>query len=212
MILWITVAFGSCLSSSLPPLFSLWCMNQLLKYMLFTFYWYQGTKKLLVSHSVFLYISEGSYHIHTSVCDKNIKLWELHYNIIRNDFFNRDTLHSHVSVDVSIFSAAKCFPPNHVKLYTVEIAVQCWSKFRWELWSKMYGSEIQGVKVYDEVITFQRAFLYFFGHALTYIPLERQFNAEQSFLGNHGLKMSMMYIIIFQTDVLIFPNMLIFVP
>ena len=204
MILWITVAFGSCLSSSLPPLFSLWCMNQPLKYMLFSFCWYQGTKKLLVS--------QGSYHIHTSVCDKNIKLWELHYNIIRNDFFNRDTLHSHVSVDVSIFSAAKCFPPNHVKLYTVEIAVQCWSKFPWELWSKMYGSEIQGVKVYDEVITFQRAFLYFFGHALTYIPLERQFNAEQSFLGNHGLKMSMMYIIIFQTDVLIFPNMLIFVP
>ena len=204
MILWITVAFGSCLSSSLPPLFSLWCMNQPLKYMLFSFCWYQGTKKLLVS--------QGSYHIHTSVCDKNTKLWELRYNIIRNEFFNRDTLRSHVGVDVSIFSAAKYFPPNHVNLYTVEIVVQCWSRFPWELWSKMYGSEIQGVKVYDEVITFQRAFLYFFGHALTYIPLERQFNAEQSFLGNHGLKMSMMYIIIFQTDVLIFPNMLIFVP
>ena len=76
----------------------------------------------------------------------------------------------------------------------------------------MYGSEIQGVKVYDEVITFQRVFWDLFGHALNYISLERQFNAEQSFLGNHGLKMSMMYIIIFQTDVLIFPNMLIFVP
>ena len=212
MILWITLAFCSCLSSSLLPLFSLWCMNQLLNYMLFSFYWYQGTKKLLVSHSVFLYISEGFYDIHTSVCDKNIKLWELHYNIIRNDFFNRDTLHSHVGVDVSIFSAAKCFPPNHVKLYTVEIAVQCWSKFPWELWSKKYGSEIQGVKVYDEVITFQRAFWDLFGHALTYIPLERQFNAEESFLGNHGLKMSMIYIIIFQTDVFIFPNVLIFVP
>ena len=136
MILWITVAFGSCLSSSLPPLFSLWCMNQLLKYMLFTFYWYQGTKKLLVSHSVFLYISKGSYHIHTSVCDKNIKLWELHYNIIRNDFFNRDTLHSHVSVDVSIFLLQNVF------LQTMS----------------------------------------------SYIPLKSLFNADQSFLGNYGLK------------------------
>ena len=77
---------------------------------------------------------------------------------------------------------------------------------------KMYGSEIQGVKVYDEVITFQRAFWDFFGHVLTYIPLERQFDAEQNFLGNHGLKMSTIYVIIFQTDVFIFPNMLIFVP
>ena len=71
----------------------------------------------------------------------------------------------------------------------------------------MYGSEIQG-----QVITFQRAFWDFFGHVLIYIPLERQFNAEQSFLGNHGLKMSTIYIITFQMDVLIFPNMLIFVP
>ena len=141
-----------------------------------------------------------------------MKLWELHYNIIRNDFFNRDTLHSHVGVDVSIFSAARCFLPDHVNLYTVEIAVQCWSKLPWELWSKMYGSEIQGIKVYDEVITFQRAFWDFFGHVLTYIPLERQFDAEQNFLGNHGLKMSTIYVIIFQTDVFIFPNMLIFVP
>ena len=29
----------------------------------------------------------------------------------------------------------------------------------------------------------------FFGHILTYIPLEPQFNTEQSFHGNHGLKM-----------------------
>ena len=29
----------------------------------------------------------------------------------------------------------------------------------------------------------------FFGHILTYIPLEPQFNTGQSFHGNHGLKM-----------------------
>ena len=81
-----------------------------------------------------------------------------------------------------------------------------------EVWSKMYDSEIQGVKVQDEVITFHRVFWDLLGHAFNYIPLEREFNAGQSFLGNHGLKMSMIYIIIFQTNVLIFPNMLIFVP
>ena len=32
-------------------------------------------------------------------------------------------------------------------------------------------------------------FCFFPGHILTYIPLESQFNAEPSFLGNHGLKM-----------------------
>ena len=80
--------------------------------------------------------SEGSNHIDNSVCDKSMKLSELHYNVTRNDFFNRDTLYIHVGADVSIFLAANYFLINHVNLYTVGTPIQCWSKFPWELWSK----------------------------------------------------------------------------
>ena len=46
-------------------------------------------------------------------------------------------------------------------------------------------AEIQGVKVHNDVIIFQRICFSFLGHILAYILLEPQFNAEQSFLGNH---------------------------
>ena len=65
----------------------------------------------------------------TAVCDKSMKLSELHYSVTRNNFFNRDTLYSHVGTDVSIFLAPKCFLPNHVNLYTIGTAFQCWSTF-----------------------------------------------------------------------------------
>ena len=48
-------------------------------------------------------------------------------------------------------------------------------------------SEMQGVKVHNDIIMFQRNFFGFFGQILTYIMLELQFNAWQSFLRNHGL-------------------------
>ena len=77
------------------------------------------------------------------------------------------------------------------------------------------------MKVHDDVIIFQRDVFVFFGHILTDILLDSQFNAEQSFLGNHGLIIFGFQdtegqirddIIIFQTDVLIFSNMSIYVP
>ena len=46
---------------------------------------------------------------------------------------------------------------------------------------------MQGVKVHNDIIMFQRNFFGFFGQILTYIMLELQFNAWQSFLRNHGL-------------------------
>ena len=82
-------------------------------------------------------------------------------------------------------------------------------------------SEIHGVKVHDDVIIFQRDVFVFFGHILTDTRLDLQFNAEQSFLGNHGLIIFDFQdtegqirddVIIFQTDVLIFSNMSICVP
>ena len=85
--------------------------------------------------ALYTYVSESSYHIDTSVCDKTVKIWELYY-VTWNDFLNRDTLYSHVGADINIFLAAECFLPNHVSLYTVGTAIQCWSKFPWKLWSK----------------------------------------------------------------------------
>ena len=81
-----------------------------------------------------------------------------------------------------------------------------------------------GLKMYDFQVTrgqslpwhrhFSEEYFCFFWHILTYIPLERQFIAEQSFLGNHGLKVYGFRdtrgqindgVIIFLTDVLNFP-------
>ena len=85
-------------------------------------------KKSLIFGIIYLNIidySEGSYHIDASVREKSMKLSELHHNVTRNSFLNRDTLYSHVVADVRIFSASKCFFPNHVNLYTIGTAIQC---------------------------------------------------------------------------------------
>ena len=53
---------------------------------------------------------------------------------------------------------------------------------------KMYGFRNMGSKS-TTMSSFFRGIFWFFGHIFTYISLEMHFNAEQSFLGNHGLKM-----------------------
>ena len=64
-------------------------------------------------------------------------------------------------------------------------------------------------------------FFFFFGHILTYITLESQFNAWQSFLRNHSLNIFGFRgtgvkadddITIFLTNVLIFPDISIYLP
>ena len=50
---------------------------------------------------------------------------------------------------------------------------------------KMYGFQNTGGQSPWWHHHFSEEFSCFFGHILTYIPLELQFNAEQSFLGNH---------------------------
>ena len=71
------------------------------------------------------FISEGSCHIDTSVCDKSVKLSELHYNVTGNDFFNRGTLHRHVGTDVNIFWLPSIFLKTYVyvNLYNVGTAI-----------------------------------------------------------------------------------------
>ena len=97
-----------------------------------------------------------------------MKLSELYYLCHKKRFFNRSTLHSHVGADVSIFSAAKCFPPNHVNLYIFGTAIQCWSKFPWELWSKnVRFPSYKGSKSTMTSSFFRGIFLFF----LTYINL-----------------------------------------
>ena len=55
---------------------------------------------------------------------------------------------------------------------------------------KMYGFQVTGGQSLPWHRHFsEEYFCCFFWHILTYIPLERQFIAEQSFHGNYGLKM-----------------------
>ena len=108
-----------------------------------------------------------TYHI---VFDKSVKLSELHYNVTKNDFFNRDFLYSHLGADVSIFLAAKCFLPDHVNLYTVGTAIQYWAKFPWKPWSEnVWFSRYSGSKSTMTSSYFKRMFL-FFSNMSIYIP------------------------------------------
>ena len=52
--------------------------------------------------------SEGSNHIDNSVCDKSMKLSELHYNVTRNSFLNRDTF------GCKMFSLKACQPMSSI--------------------------------------------------------------------------------------------------
>ena len=118
-----------------------------------------------------------------------MKLSELSYRVTRNIFLNRDTGYAHMGNDVSMFLGEFFFVQNLSTYTSLEPEFNADRSFLWNHGLKMSRCrDIGGQNLYGEVIIFWLNF-FFFQNLSTYTSLEPQFNADQSFLWNHGLKM-----------------------
>ena len=76
----------------------------------------------------------------------------------------------------------------YVNLHAVGTAIQCWSKFHWELsFKNVRFARYRGSKS-TMMSSFFRGIFLFFGTYINLYTIASQFNPEQSILGNHALK------------------------
>ena len=146
-----------------------------------------------------------------------IKAWNFQNFIIfvtRNDFLTEALYTVTWVLTSAFFRLQNVFLQTMSTYISLEPQFNADQSFHGNYGLKMYGFQVTGGQSLRWHRHFSEEYFCFFWHILTYIPLERQFIAEQSFLGNHGLKVYGFRdtrgqindgVIIFLTDVLNFP-------